>query len=323
MQRMGTTREGEPCMRIYMAPMEGLTTYIFRNTYAKYFGGIDRYYTPFLSSLHLSSREREDILPEHNEGLDVVPQILTNRPEEFLTIAKTLQEYGYQEVNLNLGCPSGTVVAKHRGSGMLTDTGELNRFLDALFTACPLAISVKTRIGIFSESEWEEILEVYGRFPIKELIIHTRLQKDFYREPVRPHTFLQAKECLGNKIPLCYNGDIVSMESLQKLQEVIPDMDCIMLGRGLVTNPDLTRELREEKPSAIETYRAFVEELFAEYHHRIQGGDRNILYKMKEVWVYLGNHFPDSGKHLKKMKKASTVREYELAVNALFRELTG
>ncbi len=310
-------------MRIYMAPMEGLTTYIYRQTYAKYFGGIDRYYTPFLSSFHLSNREREDILPEHNKGLDVVPQILTNRPEEFLTIAKTLQEYGYQEVNLNLGCPSGTVVAKHRGSGMLTDVGELNRFLDALFAACPVAISVKTRIGIFSESEWEDILEVYGRFPIKELIIHARLQKDFYREPVRPHTFLQAKECLGNKMPLCYNGDIVSRESMQRLRALIPDMDGIMLGRGLVTNPDLPGEIRGEMPSSTETYRAFVEELFVEYYHRIQGGDRNILYKMKEVWVYLGNHFPNSDKYLKKIKKANTVREYELAVDALFREFAG
>ena len=127
-------------MLIDLAPMEGITTFVFRKNFHKYFGGIHRCYTPFLSSLHLSTQQKNEVLPEHNEGMTVIPQILTNRTDEFLEISKALQEYGYTTVNFNLGCPSGTVVSKHRGSGFLNVPLQLEQFLDEVFEKCPLKI---------------------------------------------------------------------------------------------------------------------------------------------------------------------------------------
>ena len=106
-------------MKFYLAPMEGLTGYVFRNAHRECFGEMDRYFTPFLASKKLSSKEKKEVLPENNSGIDVVPQILTNKAEEFIFIVRQLEQRGYTEVNLNLGCPSGTVTSKNRGAGFL------------------------------------------------------------------------------------------------------------------------------------------------------------------------------------------------------------
>ncbi len=305
-------------MQYYFAPMEGITTYIYRRLFAKYFGGFDRYYTPFLASMNLSSREKNDVLPEHNEGISLVPQILTNRADEFLKLARALEGYGYREVNLNLGCPSGTVVSKHRGAGFLSVPKELDAFLEEIFSKCPVAVSIKTRIGIAEEAEWEPILEIYRKYPIRELIVHTRLQKDFYKEPARPGTFRRAKEMLS--VPLCYNGDITSKEALLQVQAVVPDLERVMLGRGPVADPNLIRRLRGQPCADKETVGAFMEELLRDYSTEMSGGERVTLYKMKEIWVYLGESFTDSGRYMKRIKKANRVADYRQAVRDLLRE---
>ena len=305
-------------MQYYFAPMEGITTYIYRRLFAKYFGGFDRYYTPFLASMNLSSREKNEVLPEHNEGISLVPQILTNRADEFLKIARALEGYGYREVNLNLGCPSGTVVSKHRGAGFLSVPKELDAFLEEIFSKCPVAVSIKTRIGIAEEAEWEPILEIYRKYPIRELIVHTRLQKDFYKEPARPGTFRRAKEMLS--VPLCYNGDITSKEALLQVQAVVPDLERVMLGRGPVADPNLIRRLRGQPCADKETVGAFMEELLRDYSTEMSGGERVTLYKMKEIWVYLGESFTDSGRYMKRIKKANRVADYRQAVRDLLRE---
>ena len=120
-------------MKYYMAPMEGLTGYIYRNAYQKYFHDIDRYFTPFITNKKLDFKVKKDIDPEHNQGMEVVPQILTNQPDDFISIVNQLKQYGYDEVNLNLGCPSGTVVAKNRGAGFLAVADQLDGFLDKIF----------------------------------------------------------------------------------------------------------------------------------------------------------------------------------------------
>jgi tRNA-dihydrouridine synthase len=297
------------------APMEGITTFVFRNTFEKYYGGIDRYYTPFLSSMHLSSREKNEVLPEHNTGIRLVPQILTNRSDEFLEIAKALKGYGYDTVNLNLGCPSGTVVSKHRGSGFLAALPELDRFLEEIFSACPMQISIKTRIGISDESEWEEILNIYEKYPIAELIVHTRLQQDFYKRPCRPHAILAAHRL---NIPLCYNGDIASRESLAEIRAIDPSISRVMIGRGLIANPELLEELNGTPARDKERLASFLSDLCDGYIREMSGSDRNTLYKMKEIWVYLGSLFLDAERHLKKIKKANRLSEYDSAVRALF-----
>ena len=299
-----------------LAPMEGITTYIYRSTFEKYYGFIDRYYTPFLASMHRSSREKIEVLPEHNEGMTLIPQILSNRADEFLKITKTLQDFGYDTVNLNLGCPSGTVVSKHRGSGFLAVPDELDTFLAEIFDKCPLNISIKTRLGISDESEWDTILKIYEKYPIRELIIHTRLQKDFYKLPTRPHTFAAARK-LG--IPLCYNGDITSPEAQQAALTADPHIDRFMLGRGIIGDPELIESLSGGTPARDkDRLQSFLTDICDRYLAEMSGGERNTLYKLKEIWVYLGALFTDADKYVKKIKKANRLAEYESAMLALF-----
>ncbi len=313
-------------MQFYMAPMEGLTGYIYRNAFHRHFGDIDTYMTPFLANKKLSHREYNDVLPEHNTGMEVVPQILANRVEDFCCIAAELQEFGYHQVNLNLGCPSGTVVAKNRGAGFLAIPEELDRFLDGIFSACPMEISIKTRIGIESPDEWERLLQIYEKYPLKELIIHPRVQKDYYKNTANWDAYGYAVE--HSRHVLCYNGDIDGVSYYAQLRERFPDMEKVMLGRGLLKNPWLAGMLRDYEngvtPEQIagqktdkEQLRAFHDDILAGYL-AVMSGDRNTLFKMKELWAYMGGLFDKPDKYLKKIRKAERISEYEAAVNTLF-----
>lgn len=307
-------------MKFYLAPMESMTGYVFRNAYHKYFHNVDKYFTPFITSTGLSHKELNDILPEHNEGMLVVPQILTNKVEDFLTIAGKLQNFGYETVNLNLGCPSGTVVAKKRGAGQLADTMELDRFLDGIFSKCPVKISVKTRIGMQDETEWDALQEIFNKYPFEEIIVHPRLQQDFYKNPVHYDVFDKAFHAL--KAPVCYNGDIHSVEHYNLFVSRFPAVDTIMLGRGIFMNPGLVDEIcAGKKGVSKDTLRAFHDEILEGYI-KIMSGDKNTLYKMKEIWVYLGTYFEnrddiDSERVLKKIRKANSIAEYKMLVRSL------
>ena len=222
-------------MKLYMAPMEGITNHVYRQAHLHHFGQIDRYYMPFLSSTGLNYKEIRDIAPENNQGMNVIPQILTNHTDIFLGLATMLADLGYNEVNLNLGCPSGTVTAKGRGSGFLRFLPELDRFLEEIFTASPLPISVKTRIGYADEGEWPEILELLMKYPFTEMIIHPRLRMDLYRGAVRPGTYELAVERSAEERKssdyLCYNGDINTTLDYQAMQARFPGTEKVMLGR--------------------------------------------------------------------------------------------
>ena len=318
-------------MKYYMAPMEGLTGYVYRNAYHKFFAPMDRYFAPFIANKKMSSRERNDILPDHNQGLCLIPQILTNRSADFLAVAKELKNYGYDVINLNVGCPSGTVVAKGRGAGLLEDPETLDRFLYEIFAAYDGRISVKTRIGMEDEDEWQEILAVYEKYPLEELIIHPRVRKDFYKGKPRLDAFSYAMKESGQR--LCYNGDICSAEDLQDVKDRFPELDRVMLGRGLLSNPFLTEMCRTagdaEKPAGDATrdhmqenkdrLYAFHQEILQNYM-QIMSGDRNTLFRMKELWFYLGMSFTNPEKYLKKIKKAERIAIYQSVVDALFRE---
>lgn len=309
-------------MQFYMAPMEGLTGYIYRNAYQRHYGEIARYFTPFITNKKLNHKELNDILPEHNAGMDVVPQILTNRAEDFLGIAEELKEYGYREVNLNLGCPSGTVVAKNRGAGFLALPEELERFLEEIFAACPLRISVKTRIGKESPAEWERLLAIYEKYPLAELIVHPRVQKDYYKNKVDLEAFGTALEASGHA--LCYNGDIFTVQDYNSIIGRFPDVERVMLGRGILADPGLIGKIKsagstKKTESEKERLRAFHDDILCGYQN-IMSGDRNTLFKMKELWVYLGSRFTNPEKYMKKIRKTERIKEYELVVDALFRE---
>lgn len=303
----------------YLAPMEGLTTYIYRNAYNRYFGGIDRYFTPFISSRKMNSREISEILPEHNEGMNVVPQILTNHAEEFLRITEQIAAFGYKSVNLNLGCPSGTVTAKGRGAGFLGVPEQLDEFLYTIFEKSPLRISIKTRIGISSEDEWDRLLSIYSKYPIEELIIHPRLQQEQYKGTPHKSAYQKAQDTL--QFPLCYNGDIHSPENFATLLSEFSAVSCLMLGRGILKDPFLVHKLRGDL-SAVpnnDTIKSFHNELFTRYTE-IMSGETPVLYKMKDLWTYLSQSFTAYEKYLKKIRKANNFADYKAAVDSLLRE---
>lgn len=308
-------------MKYYFAPMEGITGYLYRSAHHKYFPGIDKYFTPFISpnkNRKLSPKDIREILPENNEGLYLVPQILTNQAQYFIDTALEIKQMGYEEVNLNLGCPSGTVVAKKKGSGFLDDPDDLDEFLDEIFSKLDMKISVKTRIGICDPDEFEDLLVVYNKYQMEELIVHPRLQKDYYKNT--PHLAQYEQAVLESKNQLCYNGDIFTVRDFKNFAERFPQTEAVMLGRGLLTNPGLAGMI--ENPGTVmdkEHLVGFHEEIYKEYRGFLSG-EKNVLFKMKEFWYYLGQMFTEPEKYMKKIKKAKNLAEYEMAVNALFRE---
>ena len=307
-------------MRLYLAPLEGITGWIYRSAVYECFGGFDKYFVPFIRPNqmgHFSAREKKDILPVHNAGMRTVPQILTNQAEDFLRTAAKLKEYGYEEVNLNLGCPSKTVVTKRRGAGFLAEPERLEVFLDEIFGKCPIRISVKTRLGMEEPGEFTRLLKLYNKYPMEELIIHPRVQKDFYKNTPRLEMFEIALEESRN--PLCYNGDINSVSDADRLQERFPQTDAIMMGRGVLTDPSLARQIKGGRRADKEELRRFHDLLYSGYCEEMSG-DRTILYKMKELWFYLADIFADSKKYAKKIKKAEKCAVYEKIVEEMFRE---
>ena len=285
---------------------------------------MDRYFTPFIANKKMSNGEIRDLLPEHNEGMHVVPQILTNRSEDFLAVAKEIAQYGYDTVNLNVGCPSGTVVAKGRGAGLLAEPEVLDHFLYEIFEGYAGKISIKTRIGMEDENEWQDILAVYEKYPLEELIIHPRVRKDFYKGKPRLDAFSYAMEESGHR--LCYNGDICSAEDLQDRKERFPDLDRVMLGRGLLCNPFLIEMSKTADDAAHDHMQEKKDRLYAFHQEILEGyiqimsGDRNVLFRMKELWFYLGDCFTNADKYLKKIKKSERLVAYQAAVDALFHE---
>lgn len=307
-------------MRLYLAPLEGITGWIYRSAVYECFGGFDKYFVPFIRPNqmgHFSAREKKDILPAHNAGMRTVPQILTNQAGDFLRTAAKLKEYGYEEVNLNLGCPSKTVVTKRRGAGFLAEPERLEAFLDEIFGKCPIRISVKTRLGMEEPGEFTRLLKIYNKYPMEELIIHPRVQKDFYKNTPRLEMFETALEESRN--PLCYNGDINSVSDADRLQERFPQTDAIMMGRGVLADPSLARQIKGGRRADKEELRRFHDLLYSGYCEEMSG-DRTILYKMKELWFYLADIFADSKKYVKKIKKAEKCAVYEKIVEEMFRE---
>ena len=212
-------------MNYYLAPMEGVTGYVFRSVYHQCFPAMDKYFTPFLSPNadgKLSPREYQDLDPEHNQGMHVVPQILTHSAGDFIRTAKTLISMGYDEVNFNLGCPSGTVVSKGKGSGFLAFPEKLNACLYEIFSRLEMKISIKTRIGKEQPEEFEQLLEIYNQYKMEELIIHPRVQKDGYKNTPCLPAFRYAYEKSTN--PLCYNGDIYRAEDKEKIMQQFPKL---------------------------------------------------------------------------------------------------
>lgn len=292
-------------MNYYFAPMEGLTDSIYRLQHHRFFGGVDRYYMPFFSpTIHrtLTSKETRELPRADSVPFTVVPQVMTKCAEDFLWAAEVVRDLGYNEINLNIGCPSGTVVAKGKGSGMLRDLEELTKFFDSIFAVSSLPVTVKTRIGLESPEEFPAVLELYNRYPIKELTIHPRVRKQFYEGQVHLEWFTYAMQ--HSAIPLCFNGDIRTLSDVSVLQEEYPGLNAVMIGRGLIADPGML-----VGGTDIGTLESFLNALMDDYAVEF-ASCRNALFRMKENWAYLHDRFTGSDKLWKKMRKTTDAAEF-------------
>lgn len=308
-------------VKYYMAPLESVTTWIYRQAHAKIYGRLDKYFIPFLEpheKRDFKTRELQEILPEHNENIYVVPQILTNRSEGFIKLAKALKDWGYEEINLNLGCPSKTVVTKGKGSGFLAKPEELERFLTEIFDALSgeVKISVKTRIGKEDPEEFPALLELFNKYPMEELIIHPRVQKDGYGNVPRLELYeLAEKQSLN---PLCYNGDLYTREQIRNFAERFPGTERLMFGRGFLRDPGLIYNEGKDSKDIFEKFWEFHDLVYEGYQERNMG-DRNVLFKMKELWSYQVYQFSEPERLFKTFKKVQDCNEYEQMIRNLRR----
>ena len=300
-------------MRYYFAPMEGLTDSIYRFRHRQFFPGVDRYYTPFFSptqSHKLTCKEQKELPPRQSLNMEVIPQILTKVPEDFLWLAQKCAALGYEEVNLNAGCPSGTVTAKGKGAGMLADPESLDRFLDQVFSRCPIPISVKTRIGFQRPEEFAELLGVYNRYPVKELTVHPRVRKAFYAGTADMEIFAYAAK--NSKNPLCYNGDITDKAQALAIGQAFPNVNAVMIGRGLIARPDMLSPREADG----QTLLAFYEALLADYMQAFSSS-RNAMFRLKEHWHYLAPRFPGCEKLAKRLRKTTDLEEYRAIIKEI------
>lgn len=308
-------------MKFYYAPMEGLTGYIYRNAHNAFFGGgIDKYFSPFLvanQSNSFKTKELNDILPEHNEGICMVPQILTNNAADFIHTAKKIKQLGYEEINLNLGCPSGTVVSKGRGSGFLAKKEELDAFLYEIFSNAVTRLSVKTRLGKDAHEEFYDLIEIFNKYEMEELIIHPRIQKEFYKNKPNLEVYQDAFKTSRN--PVCYNGDIFTVSDYRDFTAEFPETERIMMGRGLLADPALVGGITSGVKLEKKILKEFHDRIYEGYKE-VLFGDRNVLFKMKELWFYMGPMFTNNEKYAKKIRKSERLYDYDDAVSSLFRD---
>jgi len=323
-------RKSDSCS-IYFAPLEGITGHVYRRAHAECFSGIDRYYLPFIAAhaTHtMKNKEKKDVSPAQNVGLCAVPQVLTRNVDDFLWTADELTALGYREINLNMGCPSPTVTSKGKGAAFLGQPDELDRFFEGIFEGLErrgisheqLRITVKTRLGVESPDEWERIFGVYDRYPISEITVHARTMRELYNGEAHIDTFGDILQ--RTRIPVCYNGNIFSVEDYRNLTGRFGDDPMfagVMIGRGLIADPALAGEIRGNGPLRAEELYVFHNKVLDGYVEELSG-DTHVISKMKELWWYMGPMFADADRQLKKVRKSGTVREYRTAVRELFRQ---
>lgn len=302
-------------MDIYFAPLEGLTDSVYRRLHHQYFpGGVSCYFTPFFSpTIHrsLTAREERELPLAQDLGFPVVPQLLTKNAEDFLWMTQVIRDRGYSQVNLNLGCPSGTVVSKGKGSGMLSDPAQLDRFLEQIFSQDCLPISVKTRAGFRSCEEFASLLELFNRYPLAELILHPRSRKDFYTGPIDMDSFRLALE--NSRAPVCYNGNLCSLEDLRAFRKAFPQCGAVMLGRGLIGDPGMLAPGGTDRKKLEEFCNALLEEYLICF-----GGSRNAMFRLKENWRYLLCRFENAEKLGKQLRKTTDLSEYRRITAQIF-----
>lgn len=304
-------------MRYYFAPMEGLTDSVYRRLHHTYFPGVDRYYMPFISpTTHraLTNRETRELPPADSVPFTAIPQILTKDPKDFLWAAEQCASLGYTEINLNLGCPSGTVVSKGKGSGMLADPDALDRFLDTIFSAAPVAVSVKSRLGLTDPQEFPRLLSIYNRYPIAELTLHPRVRKNFYNGNVNMEMFTYCAE--NSKNSICYNGNLCCTADIESIIRQFPQVQSVMIGRGLIGDPGMLTPGGTTAAALENLFDALLEEYLVFF-----SGSRNAMFRLKEHWSFMIRRFESSEKLGKRLRKTTDLAEYRIITQEIFHTL--
>ena len=306
-------------MRVDFAPLDGITKAVFRQVWHRFFGGVDRYFIPFFSPTDqhiLTERDRRELTG--SMGLTLVPQVMTCRAADFLWAVEHLVDLGFTEVNLNLGCPSGTVTAKGKGSGFLAHPDDLECFFDEVFSKTVLPVSVKTRLGYQEAEEFPQLLEIFNRYPIVCLTVHPRIRAEKYRGAIHMDQFTLAAEASRN--PLCYNGDLQTVEDVQTLAARFPKLDAVMIGRGAIADPALPRKLRGGAAASREELQAFTATLYEGYQ-TFYGQAHPAAQRMKEVWFYLIHLFENSERLGGRLRRSRGPKAYELLEAEIFQTL--
>lgn len=300
-----------------LAPMEGITGHVFRRVHAECFGALDRYYSPFIKPPRVGSdfvkRNVRELCSGEAAEPRLVPQLLTKNVDEFVWAAGLLAKMGFDEVNLNLGCPSRTVTSRGKGAGFLGDPAGLDAFLAEATKRSPIPVSVKTRLGIADVHEYERILDIYCRYPLAELIVHPRLLEDGYGGT--PHWEAFGQTLAQAPFPVTYNGDIFSLGDLDAFRHAFPDAERVMLGRGIVTNPALGRMAKGGQAATIGEFKRFHDLLFQGYEEEI---GNNAVFRMKEWWSYAMYAFEEPLSIWRAVRKAKKAENYTATATAIF-----
>lgn len=308
-----------------LGPFQGITDAPFRNVFKRHFGGIDKFYTPFFTGIHKEEHAKnlqgEEIDPHCNDVETLTPQILSTDAEEILRFAKQCQQLGYKEINLNMGCPFPRVANKKRGCGLLPYPDKVEAMLERVFEEIDIKFSVKCRLGYFDPKEIDAILPIFNKFPISVLIIHPRIGKQLYKGEADVERFKALIPYIN--APLVYNGDIVSEDSFNRISNAVQPVNQFMLGRGILANPFLAEQIKNDKASThdkTERLHNYVIDLYEDRLHHA-GGSPKVLGRMKELWSYLMNSFEEPQVVWRKIKKINALKEYEEAVETIFKEI--
>lgn len=315
LQTMNTT--------LLSSPLQGFTDFRFRNAFHKYFGGIDTFYSPYIKlngKLIIKGSYERDILPENNTTLEVIPQIITSDADEFLFVAKYVQELGYKELNWNLGCPYPMVAKCGMGSGLIKNTDQIEHILKRVHNETDIIVSMKMRMGYENPTEILDVFPILDQYPIKNIAIHARIGKQLYKGGVDLDSF---QNCLAHtKHKLYYNGDITSVAKFQEMQKRFPSIDHFMIGRGLIADPFLPSMIKnntiEYPKNRFEIFEAFHDTIYQEYDAYLSG-PTPIRMKMLGFWEYFSESFSNPQKTYKKIKKAGNSKNYEIAVKEIFK----
>ena len=311
-------------MRIYLAPLQGLTDWIFRESFTQHIGRFDKTFTPFVrvqGGDFYRPSQCNDLLPVHNVFQNPVPQFLGNTAESFKHFEELCLENDYTEVNINMGCPYPMVTGKQMGAGLLAHPAEVEKLLEGIFAETKLKISIKTRLGLESTTEFDPLISVFNAFPLEEMIIHPRVGKQQYKGEVDLQTF--AKYALQIKHPICYNGDILSIADIEKVQALVPHIDRFMVGRGMLQNPFLLAEIRKQEltqAAKVKMLRNFHLSII-EHCKQKYSGDLHLLKRFEELWQYHAHGFNNGHKIYKLVKKSKTQAQYEAVIFKAINEL--